>query len=123
MKIDIKATNIVLTQEIKDIIEEKISPLEKFVQSLYDPEYISPSSGKVKSVPRAWVEVGKEISRHKKGPFFRAECQLSFAGKSVRSEATSDNLGKAITEVKNELQKMLKKEKEKALRKRRRPKE
>jgi ribosome-associated translation inhibitor RaiA len=69
------------------------------------------------------VEVGKAILRHKKGPFFRAECQFTFAGKSLRSEATSDNLGKAITEVKDELQKMLKKEKEKALRKRRKPKE
>ncbi len=115
MKIDIKATNIVLTQEIKNIIEEKISPLEKIVQSLYSPEYISPSSGKVKSVPKAWFEVEKD----KKGPFFRAECQLSFAGKSVRSEATSDSLGKAIVEVKNELQKMLRREKEKTLKKRR----
>ena len=122
MKIDIKATNIILTEEIKDIIEQKFAPLEKFVQSLYSPEYISPSSGKVKSVPKAWVEIEKEVLRHKKGPFFRAECQLSFAGKSVRSEATSDNLGKAITEVKNELQKMLKKEKEKALSKRRKSK-
>ena len=111
MKIIIKTKNTVLTQAIEDFIKEKINPLEKFIKVLHNGKYISPSSGKEKPVLVAWVEIGKETRHHKKGPFFRAECQIKLPGKSVRAESFSKDLRTAITEVKDELQRELKKEK------------
>lgn len=115
MKIIIKTKNTVLTRAIEDFIKEKINPLEKFIKVLHNREYVSPSSGKVKSVIVAWVEIGKETRHHKKGPFFRAECQIKLPGKSVRAESFSKDLRTAITEVKDELQRELKKEKGKII--------
>jgi ribosomal subunit interface protein len=111
MRVIIKAQNIKLTPAIKTFIEDKIKPLEKFIKIFYNDYYLSPSSGKVKEAIEAWVEIGKVTLHHRKGPFFRAECQIRFAGKSVRSETASKDLGTAVTEVKDELQRKLKKEK------------
>lgn len=115
MKIVIKTKNTILTRAIEDFIKEKINPLEKFIKVLHNGKYISPSSGKEKPALVAWVEIGKETRHHKKGPFFRAECQIRFAGKSVRAESFSKDLRVAITEVKDELQRELKKEKGKII--------
>jgi ribosomal subunit interface protein len=115
MKIIIKTKNTILTRAIEDFIKEKINPLEKFIKVLHNGEYVSPSSGKEKPALVAWMEIGKETKHHKKGPFFRAECQIRFAGKSVRAESFSKDLRAAITEVKDELQRELKKEKGKMI--------
>jgi ribosome-associated translation inhibitor RaiA len=69
--------------------------------------------GKGKPKIEAWVEVGKESLHHKKGPFFWAECQMRFPGKSLRAEARAENLKIAISEVKNELKRQIKEYKEK----------
>ena len=115
MKIIIKTKNTTLTRAIEDFIKEKINSLEKFIKVLHNGKYSSPSSGKEKPMLVAWVEIGKETKRHKKGPFFRAECQLSFTGKSIRAEAISKDLRLAITEVKDELQRKLKQQKDKII--------
>lgn len=120
MKINIKTKNTTLTRAIEDFIKEKINSLEKFIKILYNGKYKSPSSGKVKPVLVAWVEIGKETLHHKRGPFFRAECQIRFYGKSMRAEAVSKDLRVAITEVKDELQIGLKKQKEKIISKKKR---
>ena len=91
MKIVIKATNIKLTSALHQYIEEKINSLEEFLK-----------------IVEAWVEVGKETRHHRKGPFFRAECQMRLPGKSIRSEARQKDLRLAIDEVKDELQRELK---------------
>ena len=122
MKINIKSKNIILTQPIKNFVEEKINPLEKFIKVMHDGKYSSPSSGKEKQIPVAWVEIGKETKHHKKGPFFRAECQIVSFGKSVRAEAVSKDLRAAIIKIKDELQIELKKEKGKRILKRRKGK-
>ncbi len=119
MKINIKTKNISLTPAIKVFIEKKIGSVEKFIKILYNGNYQTPS-GKLKALPEAWVEIGKETRHHRKGPFFRAECQIRFGGKSVRAEAVSQKLRIAITEVKDELQRELKKQKEKVISKRKR---
>jgi len=115
MKIIIKTKNTILTRAIEDFIEEKINPLEKFIKVLHNGKHISFSSGKKKPALVAWMEIGKETKHHKKGPFFRAECQIRFAGKSVRAESFSKDLRVAIIEVKDELQRELKKEKGKII--------
>lgn len=121
MKITIKATNIKLTPSIRQNIEEQINSLERFSKIFQKKEeYFDHFFGKGPPRVEAWVEVGKTTLHHKKGPFFRAECQMRFPGYSVRAEATSKYLKAAITEVKDELQRQLKQYKQKPVAKIRR---
>lgn len=107
MKIIIKTEKIELTPAIKEFIEEKIGSLEKFVKLLQEEEaaYFHGRKSKIE----AWVEVGKTTLHHNKGPFFRAECQITPLKKGIRATAKSEDLRQAITEVKDELQVQLKK--------------
>ena len=119
MKIVIQAKNIKLNQALEDYINEKLNSLEKFVKVLYNEKYYDHFFGRhpptTRGKPRVevWVEIGKITLHHRKGKIFRVEVQMRFPGKSIRSEAVSDDLKKAITETKDELQKQIKKYKEK----------
>jgi ribosomal subunit interface protein len=113
MKINILTKNLKLTLALRNFIEEKINSLEKFVKVLYNEKYYDHFFGKGKPRVEAWVEIGKETLHHQKGPFFRAECQMRFPKKSLRSIAKRENLKLAITEVKDEFERQLKQYKEK----------
>lgn len=110
MKINIKATKIKLAPSIYEFIEKKISPLEKFTR-FANNNYRSPS-GKIKPSLEAFVEIEKG-THHKKGPFFRAECQLRFPRGTIRSEAISADLRTALDDVRADLQRQLKSQKAK----------
>ena len=127
MKISIKSTKIKLNPALKEFIEKKIGPLEKFIRVLDDKDCRSPS-GKSKSATEVLAEVKKrakfsspleafvEIEKgthHKKGPFFRAECQLRLPEKIIRSEAVSADLRTALDDVRADLQGQLKGQKAK----------
>lgn len=113
MKIVIKTKNLKLNQELSDFIEEKINSLEKFLRIFQTEKYYNHFFKKGKPRVEAWIEIGKITRHHQKGPYFWAECQMRFPGKSIRSTAESENLKLAITEVKDELQRELKQYKEK----------
>ena len=115
MKIVIKTANVKLTPILRQYIEEKINPLEKFVKMLYNEKYLDDFFGKGKPKVEAWVEIGKISRHHQKGLIFRAEAQLRFPGRSIRSEARSEDLRIAITEVKDDLQRELKQYKNKLI--------
>jgi len=98
MQIDIKGTNMELTQAIKDYVNEKIGSLEKFFDQILE----------------ARVDVGTTSKHHQKGKIFRAEANLEVPQKHIlRAEAEREDLYMAINEVKNDLQIQLKKYKEK----------
>jgi|TARA_B100001971_G_C18204664_1_gene546797 ribosomal subunit interface protein len=113
VKIVIKAKNIELNKFLRDFIEKKIGQLEKF-SDIFREEYFDDYLTKRKPIVKAWVEISKTTLHHRKGPFFRAECQMRFPGKSMRSEALSHNLRLSIVEVKDELQRQIKKYKNKS---------
>lgn len=113
MKIIIKATRIRLTPEIKEFVEEKIGGLEKFSKVFQSENYYDGFFGKGKPRVEAWTEIEKTTRHHRKGPFFRAECQMCFPDRSLRAESFSENVKQAIIEVKNELQRQLKKYRQK----------
>ena len=95
MKIIVKTQNIELNRALEDFIERKIGELEKFFS---------------KKPSQVFVEVGKITRHHKKGPFFRAECQITVPGKEfIRAEALSRDLKLAVVEAKDEIQRQLKK--------------
>jgi len=135
MKIGIKSTNLKLTPALRNFIEEKINPLEKFAKILYNKKHynhlpkrsvglrrtnVLRPFGKGKPMVEAQIEIGKETLHHKKGPFFYAECQMKFPKKSIRLVAKRGNLKLAINEVKDELQRELKEYKEKIIAKEKR---
>ena len=99
MKVTIKATNLNLTPEIEKAIEEKIGTLDKFVSHIGIPI-------------EAFVEVAVETSHHKQGKIYYAEANIKVPGEIIRSEAREENIYKAINTVKDELQALLKKHKE-----------
>lgn len=99
MKITVKATNLDLTPEVKKAIEEKIATLDKFIS------HIDPSI-------EAFVEVAVETSHHKKGKIYYAETNIKVPGRIIRAKAREENIYKAINTVKDELQVLLKKYKE-----------
>ena len=136
MKIIIKATNLKLNQALKDFIERKINDLEKFlpptnlgfntegVKSVKElskvsrgqpKKYFNGFFGKGKPRIEAWVEIGKTTLHHRKGSFFRAECQMRLPGKNLRSEVLSEDLRKAIVWIKDELQRQMKQYKNKIM--------
>jgi len=120
MKIIIKTKNITLSPALQEFIEEKINSLEKFLNIFGEEKYLNHFFSKGKPKIEAWVEVGKETQHHRKGEIFRAECQLRLPGKSIRSESNSKDLRMAVCEVKDELQRELKRYKNKITAKKKR---
>jgi len=115
MKIVIKATNLKLNQALRDYIQEKFESLEKFAKIFQSEKYFNGYFGKGKPRVEMWLEIGRTTLHHQKGEVFRAEAQLRFPGKSIRSEAVSKNLKAAINEVKDKLQQEFKQYKEKII--------
>jgi len=97
MKIDILGTNMELTEAIKEHINGKIGGLDKFFDNILD----------------ARVDIGLTSKHHKKGDIYRAEVNLRVPGKLLRAEAVTDDLYKSINQVKDELQREIKRYKEK----------
>ncbi|OQX00850.1 ribosomal subunit interface protein [Candidatus Parcubacteria bacterium A4] len=114
MRIIIKATNITLSDALKVYVEKKMGSLKKFLNILSEDKkgFMAPG-GKDKSTAEMWVEIEKTTDRHLQGEIFRAEAQLKLPGKGLRAEATSGDLKLAINETKNELERQLKKYKDK----------
>ena len=100
MKTTIKATNLDLTPEIKKAIEEKIATLDKFISH-------------TDTLIEAFVEVATETRHYEQGKIYYAEANIKVSGKIIRAEAREENIYKAINTVKDELQVLLKKYKEK----------
>lgn len=109
MKITIKTTNLKLTSEIEDYINEKIGGIEKFEENLG-------------SAAIARVEIGVINLHHHKGDIFRVEININAPGfaKIIRSVAERENVFVAIDEVKDELQREVKRYKGKMIAKQRR---
>ena len=88
MKINIKATNIELTESIRDYALKRFSKLEKFLGN--------------KDTVLA-IELGKTSDHHKNGDIFRAEVRLSGAGLNHYMARESADLYASIDEVENEI--------------------
>ena len=101
MKIIIKATNIKLSPSINEYVNEKIGGLDKFLKK-FDPE-----------LTKAYVEVGKITQGQRQGDIFRAEVNLNINGRLIRVEETEESLHTAIDLVKDELQREIRRHKDK----------
>lgn len=90
MNINIKATNIELTDALRDYTIKRVEYLSKFIE------------GSAENAVAA-VEIGKTTNHHHAGDIFRAEINLRLNGKTFRSVAEKDDLYVAITEMREEV--------------------
>ena len=101
MKVSIKATNLELTEAIKQYVEDKMNMLDKYLDDI--------------AVMNCDFEVELTSNHHNKGNIFRAEVNLDFPKELLRVEKTEEDLYKAIDKVKDHLAEMIVKYKEKLL--------
>jgi len=101
MKINIKATNLDLTPEIRDYIEEKIGSLVHFLKKF-----------EIKSETEVFVEIAQTTKHHRHGNILYAEATIPLGKKILRAEHSSDDIKTAINKIKSELQQQIKKHKD-----------
>ncbi|MFA5131366.1 MAG: ribosome-associated translation inhibitor RaiA [Patescibacteria group bacterium] len=105
MNIKIKATRLELTPAIRDYFQMKMDMIEKYL-------------GEIKAL-NCEVEIAKSVGNQNKGEIFRAEVNLEVPHKLLRVERTEEDLYKAIDKVKEHLELVIKKYKEKLIDKKR----
>ena len=93
MNIIIKGTNLELHEDLKVYVDEKIGGLKKFIEN----ENIDKSS------ITARVELAKTTEHHQHGDIYKAEVNLQMTKKMIRVVVESDDIYKAIDEVKDKL--------------------
>lgn len=98
MKINVLYKNITSDEPLKVFVKDRIGGLEKFL-----------GSGPVE----ARVEIGLPSKHHRSGRIYYAEVNLKIGGKLLRATCQHEDLRNAIVDVKNELQKQIKKFKDK----------
>lgn len=94
INISIKSTDFNMTPDINDLIREKISLVERFLELKGD------------EVALAEVEVQRS-THHKKGEVFRCEVNLSFKGKVIRAETKHFDVRNAIEDLRQQLEKRI----------------
>lgn len=99
MNIRIKSTRLELTPAIRDYCQTKMDMIEKYL-------------GDIKAI-NCDVEISKTIGSQNKGDIFRAEVNIEVPRKLIRVEKTEDDLYKAIDKVKDHLEVVIKKYKDK----------
>lgn len=88
MTTKIKATNIEITDDIRNYLDKKLKKVEELIGD--DPTLI--------------VETELErTTAHQSGDIFRAEINLNFKGQQFRAESKKENLYSAIDEAQEEI--------------------
>ena len=100
MEIQIKATNLNLTDSIRNYIDKRIGALDKLI----DPNDTSVLCS---------VEVEKTNAHNKAPDMYRSEINLHIAGHDFRAESSEAKLFDAIDETKSQMAKELRRNKEK----------
>ena len=99
MDIRIKATEYEMTPETESYISRRLESLEKLL-------------GEAAEVTRCEVEVGKDAGRPRHGAnMWFAEIHVKYPGGSVYARNNSESVNGAIDDVKEEVERQLRKEK------------
>jgi len=107
VNIILKIKNLKLTESFIVFIKNKIGGIKKLLKGF--------NKDNQKDVSEAFVEVEKETRHHKKGDIYRAEAKINLPGKSFVARAHGEDLGRAVVEVKDELEREIKKYKNKKI--------
>lgn len=103
MNIIIKTKNLEITDLLEDFINKKMGALKKFLDFLNSDSL------------ELFVEVEKETSHHRKGDIFMAEANIHLPGKTLMAKAHGEDLMKLVGEVKDELEREIRKYKTKRI--------
>ena len=101
MRLNIKATNLELTDNLRNYIQRKMDMLDKYL-------------GKLKVVS-AHFEASKTTNHHLKGEIYSAEANIVVNGDLLRVEKTEKDILKAIDKVKDHLEMVILKYKNKKI--------
>ena len=110
VNIILKIKNLKLTESFKLFIKEKIGGLKKLLK-----HFNKDATDNRRDTLEASVEVEKETKHHKKGDLFKAKAKINVPGKSFMAKAHGNDLAKAVTAVKDELESEIKKYKTKTI--------
>jgi ribosomal subunit interface protein len=91
-----KFNDIEEAKVLKDVAEQKIGSLEKFISS--------PATCEIEF---------EHIASHKQGKYYRVECNLLVGGTLYRAEETEESFLEALDEVRDELAEELRRAKDK----------
>ncbi|MBU1102253.1 ribosome-associated translation inhibitor RaiA [Patescibacteria group bacterium] len=97
MKIIIKTKNFQSSPAIEKYVQKKLETLKKFLKNFKEESLM------------AEIELGRTTRHHQAGDIFRAEINLSIDGKLFRAESEKENLYAAIDEVRDDLEREIKK--------------
>ena len=102
MKLILHAKNLDLTPSIKAFVDEKIGSISKFLRPAEN------------NLAEARVEVGKPSRHHKSGFIYYAEVNLKIGNRFFRAEAEHLDLHTAIDFARDEIERQIKKQKQKS---------
>lgn len=98
MNINIKYTNLDSTPAIEKYIIDKLGLVAKFLPRL-----------DAKMIPQMHVEVARSTKHHQKGDVYHVECNLELPGKLLRAETENWDVRLGVDEVKDILDREIKK--------------
>ncbi len=98
MNINIKGTQMELTDAIRDHVTKRVESLEKFIN---DESAV------------VYVEVGKTTHHHKNGDYFKAEIEIRSNGQKFFAVSEKEDLYNAVDDAKEEVQRAMTYQKDK----------
>ncbi len=98
MNIAIQTKNIKMTDAIRNYVEKKLKGMDRFADT-------------TESQLQIQVEVGRASGTRESGDIFRAEINLGINGNQFYAVSKKDELYAAIDDVKNEIERQMKKSK------------
>ena len=102
MKIIIKTKNLELTPSLENLINKRMTGLSKMINEFQESANLL-------------VEIEKVTKHHRKGDIFSAQALVNLPGKKLVAKAHGENMGLAITEIRDELVIEIKKHKTKVI--------
>jgi ribosomal subunit interface protein len=90
MRLNIKATSITLSPELRDYLEKRVEALGKMID-LSNPTLLIE------------CEVAKTTGHHQSGDIFRAEINVSYEGEQWRAVSENSDIYSAIDEMRDEI--------------------
>lgn len=107
MKFIIQGTNLKINRALREWVRKKLEPLKRIHEDLAKKDDL-PTDGKEERVDMR-VELEKTRPDQRTGRIFRAEAQFKLGGAMFRAESVKKDIRQAVVEVKEDLQRQLRK--------------
>ena len=98
MRIEIKTTNIEISEALKEWIENKFSSLARLLDEIEKKDEGQEDSKII------FIEIQKTTKHHLKGDVFQAEAQVYLLKRNIRAEAISSDIRSAVELARDKLQ-------------------